>query len=81
MVSRGSAASAGTPANCSVSASALARAWNRAEVTRRVSAVSSERSRTVTAKAPPMAATNSASGNGWSSFTETTPTFRPCERR
>jgi len=59
----------------------LARAWNSALVTERVSAVSSERSRTVTAFALPMAATNSASGKGCSSLIETTPALMPCERR
>ncbi len=61
--------------------SLLARALNRAEVTRLVRAVWSERSSTVTALAPDSAATSSASGNGCRSLTDTTPTFRPWERR
>jgi hypothetical protein len=50
-------------------------------VTKLVSTVASERSSTVTAFLPLSAATSSASGNGWSSFTDTTPTFLPWLRR
>ena len=61
--------------------SAFAAALNSADVTRLVSAVWSERSRTVTALAPASASTSSASGKGCSSLTETTPTLRPLARR
>ena len=81
VISLGILASGGTSAKTSVAASAFARAWNSAWVTSRVSAVSSERSMTVTALALPIAATSSASGKGCSNLTETTPTFRPCARR
>ena len=61
--------------------STFSRALNSACVTRVVSAVTSERSSTVTAFLPASAATSSASGNGCSSLTEMTPTFLPCARR
>ena len=54
---------------------------NSAEVTSWVSAIWSERSKTVTACLPANASTSSASGKGCSSFTETRPTLSPCRRR
>lgn len=78
VVSRGCSGSAGMPAwRCSV---ALAVARKIAWVTMPVRAVWSERSSTVTAFAPEMASMSSASGNGCSSLTDTTPTLSPCSR-
>jgi len=82
VVSCGTLVNAGMPAwRGAAPPSAFSRALKSARVTREVSAVWSERSSTVTCRLPASAAATSASGNGWSNLTETTPTFRPCERR
>ena len=79
VVRRGAAFSAGMPGWRSPSAFSRARkiAW----VTKLVSAVWSERSSTVIAFLPLMAAISSASGKGCSSLMATRPTFLPWLRR